>query len=113
MGIRGRLLDWFSDYLTNRRQRVVLPGSCSDESYLKAVVPQGSILGPLLFLIFINDIANDINSNIRLFAYDTSLYIIVDTPQNTASVMNNDLQKLIFGHQKGLSLSTLLNLNLS
>ena len=94
VGIRGRLLDWFSDYLTNRRQRVVLPGSCSDWSYLKAGVPQGSILGPLLFLIFINDIVNDINSNIRLFADDTSLYIIVDTPQNTASVMNNDLSKI-------------------
>ena len=87
-------MDWFSDYLTNRRQRVVLPGSCSDWSYLKAGVPQGSILGPLLFLIFINDIVNDINSNIRLFADDTSLYIIVDTPQNTASVMNNDLSKI-------------------
>ena len=94
VGIRGRLLDWFSDYLTNRRQRVVIPGSCSDWSYLKAGVPQDSILGPLLFFIFINDIVNDINSNIRLFADDTSLYIIVDTPQNTASVMNNDLSKI-------------------
>ena len=52
------------------------------------------MIGPLVFLIFINDIVNDINSNIRLFADDTSLYIIVDTPQNTASVMNNDLSKI-------------------
>ena len=77
VGIRGRLLDWFSNYLTNRRQTVVLPGSFSDWSYLKAGISQGLILSPLLFLIFINDI----NSNTRLFADDNSLYIIIDTPQ--------------------------------
>ena len=112
VGIRGRLLDWFSDYLTNRRQRVVLPGSCSDWSYLKVGISQGSILGPLLLLIFINGSVNDIHSNIRLFADNTSLYIFVDTPQNTASTMNNDLSKIIFGQQNGLSISNLLNLNL-
>ena len=76
------------------KKRNVLPGSCSHRSYLKAGVPQGSILGPLLFRIFITGIVNDINSNIILFADDTGLYIIVDTPQNTASVMNNDLSKI-------------------
>ena len=75
VGIRHRLLDWYSDYLTNRRQRVALSASCSEWSYLKAYVPQSSIFGPLLFLIFINDIVTDINSNIKLFANDTSLLI--------------------------------------
>ena len=61
------------NYLSERRQRVVLPGAITDWAYIKAGVPQGSIIGPLLFLIFINDIVNDIGSNIRLFADDTSL----------------------------------------
>ena len=94
VGIRGSLLLWFSDYLTNRRQPVVLSGDCSDWTLTKAGVPQGSILGPLLFLIFINDIVSDIETNKRLFADDTSLYIIVETPQSAARKLNNDLSKI-------------------
>ena len=80
IGISGSLLQWFTDYLDNRKQRVIIPGVCSDWSLVKAGVPQGSILGPLLFLLYINDIVENINSSIRLFADDTSLYIIVDNP---------------------------------
>ena len=77
VGITGHLLQWFTDYLNNSVQRVVLPGVFSHWTYLKAGGPQGSILGPLLFLIYINGIVCNINSSIRLFADDTSLYIIV------------------------------------
>ena len=77
-GISGNLLDWFTNYLFKRRQRVVLPGVESLKIFIKAGVPQGSILGPLLFLLFINNIVNKIHANIRLFADDTNLYPIVE-----------------------------------
>lgn len=93
-GISGNLLSWIGSYLTNRRQRVILPGSCSDWNFIHAGVPQGSILGPLLFLLYINDIVKDIGSNIRLFADDTSLSIVVENPVSAAQILNFDLDKI-------------------
>jgi hypothetical protein len=94
-GITGNLLSWFSSYLTNRRQRVILPGISSNWSNINAGVPQGSILGPLLFLVYINDIVSEIHCNIRLFADDTSLYLTVDHPDTAAQHLNSDIQKII------------------
>ena len=94
VGISGSLLSWFSSYLSNRRQRVTLAGAYSDWKYIKAGVPQGSILDPLLFLLYINDIVNDIGSHIRLFADDTSLYIVVENPDDAAELLNADLRKI-------------------
>ena len=93
-GITGSLLSWFTTYLNNRSQRVVLPGACSSWKSIKAGVPQGSILGPLLFLVYINDIVEDIHCKIRLFADDTSLYIIVDNPAEAAQMLNSDMEKI-------------------
>ena len=93
-GVSCCLLLWFKNYLSGRKQRVVLPGAHSDWTNIRTGVPQGSILGPLLFLVFINDIVNDIGSNIRLFADDTSLYIIVDNPLRSAELLNADLEKI-------------------
>ena len=93
-GVTGKVLAWFKSYLSDRKQRVILPGITSDWAYICAGVPQGSILGPLLFLLFINDIVLDIGSNIRLFADDTSLYIIVDNPITAANCLNIDLERI-------------------
>ena len=70
-GIGGRLLAWLRDYLCDRKQRVLLSGATSDIVSITAGVPQGFILGPLLFLVYINDIVTDIHSPVRLFADDT------------------------------------------
>ena len=94
-GVIGELLNWFKNYLLDSRQRVILPGVNSDWSKIFAGVPQGSILGPLLFLVIINDSVNKIRSCIRLFADDTSLFIIVDDPVASAERLNADLIKIL------------------
>ena len=91
-GINGRLLAWFVDYLTDRMQRVVVNGQTSEWGQTEAGVPQGSVLGPLLFLIFIDDIVHVVkHCNIRLFADDTCLFIEVDDREETARLVNEDL----------------------
>ena len=101
-GVTGTILSWLKNYLHNRKQRVCYEGAFSDWSTIKAGVPQGSILGPLLFIIYINDIVSDISSNIRLFADDTSVYVKVDNPTAAASTINSDLEKIKLWSQKWL-----------
>lgn len=93
-GVTGEVLAWLKNYLKDRKHRVVLPSATSGWKYIQAGVPQGSILGPLLFLLYINDIVTDIDSNIRLFADDTSLFIIVENPTTAANCLNSDLSKI-------------------
>jgi hypothetical protein len=75
---------------------VVVNGSNSNSNWLpvRAGVPQGSILDPLLFKFFINDIVNEINTEIKLFADDANLYLSVDNPNDTAFLLNQDLNKI-------------------
>jgi hypothetical protein len=94
MGIEGPLFDWFCDYLLDRKIRVVINGQNSDWRSTTAGVPQGSILGPLLFLVFINDITANIESDIHLFADDTSLMDIIDNYALTYAKLNRDLHRL-------------------
>ena len=65
---------FFQNYLNNRKQSVVLNGSFSSYSTVESGVPQGSVLGPLLFLSYINDLEGNIKSNIKFFADDTMLF---------------------------------------
>ena len=82
-GVRGLPLLWFKSYLQNRQQSVVIDGETSHPRQVQCGVPQGSILGPTLFLIYINDINKSTNFfNFRLFADDTNLFKFTQS-QNT------------------------------
>ena len=104
MGCSYRIVNWFASYLSKRRQRVVINGQSSDWVYILAGVPQGSILGRLLFLNYINDVVKHIGCSIRLFADDTSLYIIVDCPIQSANFLTLICKLSLTGLLLGLSL---------
>ena len=93
-GISGNLLNLLSNFLRNRKQRVVLNGQTSSWADVNAGVPEGSILGPLLFLIYINDLADGLSSNAKLFADDTSLFSIAHNANTATKELNNDLVKI-------------------
>ena len=91
---------FFESYLHNRKQRVTLNGFYSDYSSIESGVPQGSVLGPLLFLVYINDLEKNIKSKVRSFADDTMLYSIVNDPVLTADHLNHDLNVIYqWAHQ--------------
>ena len=94
IGIIESLLLWFQSYLSNRTQKVVIGNDSSCTGQIKAGVPQGSVQGPLLFLVFINDITENINSNIRLFADDTTLFIDFDDESEAVDLTNKDLDTI-------------------
>ena len=94
VGIDGSLLSWIRDYLTNRRQRCIIEGCVSGWLPVTSGVPQGTILGPLLFLLYINDIADNLTSKVALFADDCVLSREVQTREDQLE-LQNDLTKLI------------------
>ena len=93
-GVSDQLLKVFQDYLKNRNHRVVLNGFQADYSTIEYGVPQGSVLGPLLFLIYINDLEKNIKSNVNLFADDTMLFSIVKDLVISANELNHDLNSI-------------------
>ena len=94
IGVSGQMMNIFESYLTNRKQRVVIDGIYSKEVPITAGVPQGSRLGPLLFIIYINDILDGLECDGLLFADDTSLTAVGQDPSLTSAMINRDLQRI-------------------
>ena len=92
-GINNDVISWIKYFLTNMTQKVVLDGEESESCPVMSGVPQGSVLGPCLFLMYINDMPDMIESNIRLFADDTIIYLTV-TNQTDCQALQADLIKL-------------------
>jgi hypothetical protein len=101
-GIDGLLLQWIENYLSNRTQQVILGQSISNKQFLKAGVPQGSILGPLFFLVYVNDITENLLSITRLFADDTSLSQTTSNIADLEGILNHDLQVISFWSRQWL-----------
>ena len=94
-GIRRNMLDWFRSYLTDRKQFVFFNGESSEIRSVTCGVPQGSVLGPLLFLVYINDLPNISNKlSFFLFADDTNLYYESNDLVELEKTMNKELKKL-------------------
>ena len=90
-GISGNLLKLLCDFLSCRKQGVVLNGQHSSWDKVTVGVPQGSMLGPLLFLIYMNDLPTDLSSNCKLFADDTSLFSVLNNIHISANTLSQDL----------------------
>ena len=88
-GIQGKLLTWISDFLKDRRQAVVVNGIRSDFIKVQSGVPQGSVLGPCLFLVYINDLPDLLTARARLFADDTAVYDVVESPEDQERLQQN------------------------
>ena len=93
-GIRGKLNDWFSSYLSGRQQFVDWNGACSSKRPILTGVPQGSILGPLLFLIYINDLPSASNLKCTLYADDSNLLIRGKDIHLTAQALTTQLERI-------------------
>ena len=98
-GVRGNILSWIKAFLDNRSQTVVIDGEQSCTAPVSSGVPQGSVLGPILFLVYINDLPDNITSQVRLFADDTVVYAAISRMDDSLA-LQRDLDTLQVWEQK-------------
>ena len=92
-GIRGKIHQWIRDFFHNRKQRVVINTKPSDWVRVISGIPQGSVLGPVLFLIYVNDLPDIVSSTVQLFADDTKIYRPIRNIQDQ-KIIQQDLDNL-------------------
>ena len=92
-GVRGDILNWIKDFLDNGKQEVVLNRINSDIIPVSSDVPQGSVLRPILFLAYINDLPGQVKICVRLFADDTAMYLAI-TSLSYSEILQQDLTNL-------------------
>jgi hypothetical protein len=101
-GVRGPVHQWISSFLTKRTMRVLLEGEISEEAKVESGVPQGTVLGPLLFLCHINDLPKSVKSSVRLFADDCLLYREIKSFQDHLILQNDLLQLEMWAKKWGM-----------
>jgi sarcosine oxidase/L-pipecolate oxidase len=99
--ICGNILGWIRDFLANRKQKVVINGTCSDWTTVTSGIPQGSVLDPILFTIYINDLPDVVQNVATLFADDTKVYAVVNKEEEQHS-LQNDINNLVHWSDKWL-----------
>jgi len=110
-GIRGTLLSWLHAFLFNRSQYVVLDNQNSDPTHVLSGVPQGMVLAPLLFLIYINDLPSCVHNKVRLYANDVLLYSHIYSNNDCIPTCNRTWAHLLIGRIPGKCHLTLRNVN--
>ena len=93
------MISWIQAWLTDRRQRVIVEGEISNWKPVLSGIPQGSVLAPILFLIFINDLDDDLSSKVLKFADDTNMFRTINTDADKAT-LQDDLTKLVKWSEK-------------
>ena len=98
-GIRGKVFNWIKDFLNNRRQRVIVGNESSPWENVTSGIPQGSVLGPILFTIFINDMPDQVKSVMKLFADDAKICRAIES-MDDVETLQADIDKLFYWSRK-------------
>ena len=103
-GIKGKIYDWIKDFLSYRKQRVVINGNFSHWIHVTSGIPQGSVLGPILFLIFKNGLPDILNCCMELFADNAKLYMPITNSHDEEILRQNlDNSDINYGQKYGIS----------